>query len=425
MKKIILLSLLLILSIASFSQLHFDSISTAKFYNNFNLGSSTVTLQHTCSGTNRVLVVSVMSAGGVSGTYGWGYARIKSLTYNGINLNQIVNDSVVGGLLAHNTCWYLSNPPTGTHNIVVKYTDYASSALIVAFSFNGVNTTNPIGANNSLYTITEDISLPITTTAANSIIVDFVGCTNGSSNKTILIDSNQTLKYNTDAQANDIEGAGGYRQVSAKNLYSFYQTGYSGGVPLLGTAIEIIASPTNNLPIIGSPTYESITSNSATLGGNITSNSGCAIISRGVCWGLSPTAVNNCVTDTGFSTGVFRQVVSGLPSNSVIYYKAFASNCVGTSFTTLDNFTTNQASGITQIEPNDKLIIIPNPSNGNFKLYIPILNSEILITNLIGEEILKYKSLDIISELKIEKQGVYFLYISNDYGTTVRKIEIN
>lgn len=402
----------------AFSQIQFDSVSTARFYNTFD---STLTISHTCSGTNRVLVVSVMSCGGVFGS-----GIVSSVTYDGTNMNLIVNDSVIPGLYAHNTCWYLSNPTSGTHSIIVKFADKARSAIVGAFSFNGANTSSPIGALISSSANGPSVSLPITTTKANSIIVDFVGSTNGVVNTPIVIDTNQIVKYNLDVPSNDIEGAGGYRHTTTIGTFTFSQSGYSGGAPLFGTALELIESPASSLPIIVSPTYSSITDSSAILGGNITSNGGCSIISRGICWGTTSTTLTNCVNDIGLSTGPFTMTISGLPYNTVIYYKAFVSNCVGTSYTSIDNFTTNQPIvGISETIFDNSILLFPNPSNGQFTLVLPSDNAEIVITDIIGKQLMTKKINEKSINIELDKNGLYIIYISTNHGTITRRLTVN
>lgn len=101
------------------------------------------------------------------------------------------------------------------------------------------------------------------------------------------------------------------------------------------------------VPTLTSPTKTGITSTDATLGGNVTADGGATIIERGVVY--AETATNNnptiggtgCidVTTTG-TTGVFTVAVTGLTTATGYSYKAYATNSQGTSYTTVDTFTT-------------------------------------------------------------------------------------
>jgi hypothetical protein len=112
------------------------------------------------------------------------------------------------------------------------------------------------------------------------------------------------------------------------------------------------SSPT--LPILTTPTSASVTINTATLGGNVTSDGGDPITERGIIW--SETSLNadpviggsnvNTVLGTG-TTGVYTVATTGLTSGVSISYKAYAINNIGTSYTTVATFTTLASEPIT------------------------------------------------------------------------------
>ncbi len=102
-----------------------------------------------------------------------------------------------------------------------------------------------------------------------------------------------------------------------------------------------IVVPPPDAPTITTPTNTSITSSGATLGGNVTSNGGSSITGRGVCVGTSsnPALGGTCFSTTG-TTGVFTVSATGLNADTLYHYRAYATNAVGTSYTTDDTFTT-------------------------------------------------------------------------------------
>ncbi len=110
---------------------------------------------------------------------------------------------------------------------------------------------------------------------------------------------------------------------------------------------NVTVSITALAPSISSPTAVSITSSSATLGGDVTGDGGSAITASGVVW--SETTINanptiggtGCTDVTGPGTlGVFSVNASGMPSNTQISYSAYATNAIGTSYTTATTFNT-------------------------------------------------------------------------------------
>ncbi len=92
-------------------------------------------------------------------------------------------------------------------------------------------------------------------------------------------------------------------------------------------------------PTITSPTKTSITTTGATLGGNVTSAGNGTWSGRGVCVGLSANPTTGCTSTSG-TTGIFTIAVSGLNSNTLYHYRAYATSSAGTVYTTDDTFTT-------------------------------------------------------------------------------------
>ena len=87
------------------------------------------------------------------------------------------------------------------------------------------------------------------------------------------------------------------------------------------------------LPVITTSALSEIKSTSATSGGNISRISGAAVTSRGVCWSASqnPTTSNSKTTD-GVGSGSFTSTISGLNPGKVYYFRAYATNSIGTAY---------------------------------------------------------------------------------------------
>ncbi|MBM4398744.1 MAG: choice-of-anchor J domain-containing protein, partial [Candidatus Cloacimonetes bacterium] len=97
-------------------------------------------------------------------------------------------------------------------------------------------------------------------------------------------------------------------------------------------------------PVITDPTYASITSVSAILGGNVTNVNYSNVTERGIYYSTTngfADGTGTKVSETGsFGTGIFAVGVSGLMQSTTYYYKAFATNAAGTSYTVQDVFYT-------------------------------------------------------------------------------------
>jgi hypothetical protein len=95
------------------------------------------------------------------------------------------------------------------------------------------------------------------------------------------------------------------------------------------------------LPTITTTAITNITQNTATSGGNVTSDGGAPVTARGVCWSTSPnpTTANSHTTD-GSGTGSYTSNAIGLMENTLYYVRAYATNVIGTSYGSQVSFTT-------------------------------------------------------------------------------------
>lgn len=136
MKKILILFLLFIIFIpkAVFGAIAFDAASNYAIH----VSGTSLTLAHTCTGSNRILFVTTMGSNGASDV-------ITGITYNGDALTKIGN-SQKGTSNRFHALWYLVNPDTGANNIVVS----ASATDIIkahGASYTGAHQTVQIDVN--------------------------------------------------------------------------------------------------------------------------------------------------------------------------------------------------------------------------------------------------------------------------------------
>ncbi len=96
-------------------------------------------------------------------------------------------------------------------------------------------------------------------------------------------------------------------------------------------------------PVISTYAISSITANSASGGGNISSDGGSPIISRGVCWGTNtnPTITASEFSIDGTGTGTFVSNLSGLMPATLYYVRAYATNSSNTYYGNQQSFTTS------------------------------------------------------------------------------------
>jgi hypothetical protein len=123
-----------------------------------------------------------------------------------------------------------------------------------------------------------------------------------------------------------------------------------------GTTYSPVSTFTTlNFPTVTTPTDTGITGTAATLGGDATDDGGATISTRGVLYALtsvnsSPTLGGTGVTeidDSTGGTGVFTESATGLALNSGYTFVAFATNSVGTTYSSSVSFTTLNVPTVT------------------------------------------------------------------------------
>ncbi len=96
------------------------------------------------------------------------------------------------------------------------------------------------------------------------------------------------------------------------------------------------------VPVLTSTAASSITQTTASSGGAISSDAGYAVTAKGVVWSTStsPTVALSTKTDDGTGTATFTSSLTGLTANTTYYYRAYATNSIGTAYGAESSFTT-------------------------------------------------------------------------------------
>ena len=157
----------------------FDAASSAKVSS-----SSSLSWSHTCSGSERLLVV-----GTNSGDLSPGDRPVSSITYNSVNLTKVRSDDSGNG---RSEIWYLVNPASGVNTIQVNYAGTNVNVQAGAVSLNGVDQSSPLDAHNGATGSSSSPSVSVTTIADNAWVLDALLVDNS---PTITVGSGQTQRW--------------------------------------------------------------------------------------------------------------------------------------------------------------------------------------------------------------------------------------
>ena len=266
--------------------------------------------------------------------------------------------------------WAGTNPviyATTTDSRVVSIVDAGATSVFTLLNTPISNVSNrgiafaPI-ALNAPVTQAHDISF--TNIASTSLTANWV---NGEGTKRV-VKMNTANSFispadGTNPTANSVYGGSGEQVIYNNNGNSVSITGLTGTTIYWFRVYEYNGSGVNTKfltttstlnpnsqgtsaatfsPTITTPAYDDITSSSATLGGTITSDGGAAITERGTVWKTSAgvTITDNKLAEGGTAVNTFSHTRSLLPAKTEIFFKAYATNAVGTSLTNEASFFT-------------------------------------------------------------------------------------
>lgn len=163
----------------------YDATSTKGYES--SIAGSTSSWSHTCTGSNRVLVVgvSMLSAAGSS---------VSGITYNGVAMTLIrAKASAVGAVRVE--LWRLINPASGANTIAVTLST-GLDRVCSAVSFADADQTTPVEGDNDASATNSgaatDASVSITSTTDNCLVVDCVATTD----TVITVGADQTQRQN-------------------------------------------------------------------------------------------------------------------------------------------------------------------------------------------------------------------------------------
>jgi hypothetical protein len=191
---------------------------------------------------------------------------------------------------------------------------------------------------------TEDNKLPTLTTVAITEVTQNTAATGGiiTSDGGLVVTARGvcwSLKPNPTINDSITKNAAGSGEFTSKighliadtiyyvRAYATNSHGTSYGLQLTFKTLHAV------LPMLTTTEISDITVTSATSGGNITSDGGDVVTSRGVCWSLKPNPTGGFfATLNGAGTGKFTSQISDLIADTTYYVRAYATTKIGTAY---------------------------------------------------------------------------------------------
>jgi len=226
--------------------------------------------------------------------------------------------SLITGLTANTTYHvraYATNTTGTAYGLDQNFTTSPSSPpSVTTASVSGITTTSAIGGGN-------------VTLGGGSTVSPRGVCWSTSSNPTTS-DNCSSNGTGTSTFVSSITGLSAGVTYHAR-AYATNSNGTSYGNDTAFTTLTAATAPT----IITTMPIKSITTTSATAGGNVISDGGSNVTGRGVCWSTSinPAIGGNCTSDNS-GTGKFTSSITGLATGTQYYVRAFAMNAKGASY---------------------------------------------------------------------------------------------
>ncbi|MGH7408186.1 MAG: DUF2341 domain-containing protein [Candidatus Methylomirabilales bacterium] len=160
-----------------------DAVSTG------TTATSSLTISHTTSGTNRLMLVGVSITDDGAG----GAPSVSSITYNGVGLSS-VGSRATSDSSARIEIWRLVAPATGANNVVVTLSSDPHAMTVGVMTFTGVDQSTPLGTFASATSdITSSVSVAVAS-AAGELVFDTM-VLESSSNRDLIPGAGQTERW--------------------------------------------------------------------------------------------------------------------------------------------------------------------------------------------------------------------------------------
>lgn len=267
---------------------------------------------------------------------------------------------------------------TGTGTFISKITGLTAGTIYYVRAYaTSVNGTG-YGSIRSFPTLS-NLPVPIVSTGNVDSITNITAICEGN----VIFDGGKLVSargicWSTDSnnvtiagnKSNDGQGEGTFKGRITGLTYgtTYYARAYATSSNGTGYG-ERVTFTTMTIPVLTTNDVNMISAHEAVSGGNITSDGGLPIISRGICRSRNP---NPTIADTlvtaGSGTGNFSCIITGLSQQTLYYARAYATNLAGTAYGQSVSFTTKED---TSSYPNliEMKQWVGTPDNGYYQCF--------------------------------------------------------
>jgi hypothetical protein len=192
----------------------FDAVGPSSAGASATSPTATASWSHTCSGTNRLLIVGVAVGDASTG------AMTLGVTYNGVAMTSVARVNSNNQTAGFVELFRLINPPTGANTVVVTPSATANAISAGSISFTGVHQTTPLGTAATAFGSSGTPTVAVTATTSGNMIVDAV-C-----NGAAVTSSNQTQRWlrNTNTSTAAGNGAAATAAATGSSVTMSYAT---------------------------------------------------------------------------------------------------------------------------------------------------------------------------------------------------------
>jgi hypothetical protein len=315
----------------------------------FNTSVATIPTGITTTNISNITQISATSGGAITNDGG------ASISARGVCWSNITSSPTIANSKT------IDGSGTGTFTSSLTSLVPGTTYYVRAYATNSVGTA--YGTTRTFITVAATIPTGITTNTLSSITQNSAFCggsitTDGGSAVTSRgVCWSNTNSSPTTANSKTIDGSGiGTFTSSLTSLTpgtTYFVRAYATNA--IGTvygATRTFTTSAATLPTgIITIGLSSITQNTASSGGTISSDGGAPITIKGVCWSSTSTSptISNSNTNNGSGINSFTSSLSGLTPNTTYYVRAYAINSVGItygntlSFTTLPNLAVGES----------------------------------------------------------------------------------